>query len=139
MGALLRVIPPIPDRAQKRDLLLRHAPPHTCAQLLFLCSRDSPLGYVGEVHEEDAAKHDPTPRHAGLDALVVCVVLGLLGGFFRASVRGAQVADARTDPCVQDELAEREGGACRVGLQGEGGGGREDNVEQVVGVGRDAD
>lgn len=64
--------------------------------------------------------------------VVVCR-LGV-GVGWRASVRCGEVADAGADPGVQDEFAERDRRARRVGLEGQRGGRGEDDVEQVVWV-----
>jgi hypothetical protein len=57
----------------------------------------------------------------------------------RVIVRCGEVVYPGSDPRVEDELEERYGGTCRVGLECEGGGRGEDDIEEVVRVRGDTD
>lgn len=57
----------------------------------------------------------------------------------RVTVRCREVVYPGSDPRVEDELEEGYGGTRRVGLEREGGGRGEDDVQEVVWVRGDAD
>ena len=54
-------------------------------------------------------------------------------------IRLGEIVNAAPNPGMDHELAQREGGAACVGPEGEGRGRCEDDVEEIVGVWRDAD